>query len=318
MRTRVWIALLVAALGWGSGGVATRAALDQGFEPVVTAGLRAVVAVGAVTVYLVASGRRPPTDRAVWRAGIVLGTTNLAIPFVLVTLAVQYASAGFVGLIITNLAVGTALWSHVMLPTERLHVRKFVGLGVAATGVVVLVASGDSGLASGGRPLLAIGLTLISLTVDSFGVVYAKRLEGPIDTAALTFSQLVVGSIVIAIIVPVTDGLPEATTAGWLLVLYMGIASTALPFLLFYWALRHAPATIVALVGYLIPIVSLVLGVLLLDEQITIALAVGGALILGGVVLTERIEASRARTTLAPGSPVVDLHSPPQPTTDPT
>jgi drug/metabolite transporter (DMT)-like permease len=91
------------------------------------------------------------------------------------------------------------------------------------------------------------------------------------------------------------DGLPtEATANGWLLLAYMGIVSTFLPFALFYWALQRVSATEASLVGYIVPIIGLVGGGVLLGEQVTWAIAGGGLLILGGVLITQRASAITA------------------------
>jgi drug/metabolite transporter (DMT)-like permease len=116
--------------------------------------------------------------------------------------------------------------------------------------------------------------------------------------------QFAIGSALLIALLPFTDGLPaEVTANGWLLIISAGVLSTALPFLAFYRAMKHVTATQAALTGYLIPIVAIVLGALLLDERVTPAMLAGGALILAGVVLTDRATSGRAAplTTDPPG-----------------
>ncbi len=55
-----------------------------------------------------------------------------------------------------------------------------------------------------------------------------------------------------------------------------------MPFLLFYWVLQRASATMASLSGYIVPLISLLGGVILLDERIELGIVVGGALILVG------------------------------------
>ena len=292
MRARHWLLLLVAALGWGLGGVITRAAFDQGVDPVEFSAYRSGVAAVMMVAYIIVAKQRFPTGRSEWRAGLIVGATNLAAPFLLLTLAVVYASAGFVGLLVANIPIGTALWAH-FLGDERLDPAKALGLAVAFAGVLVLLASGDSGLDEGGNAPLAIGLTLIGLSMGSFGILYAKRVLVTLDPARLALPQFVVGTALLIIPIPFTDGLPKDFTGfGWLLVVAAGVLSTAIPFIVFYEAMRHVTATQAALTGYLIPIVAIVLGGVLLDERITAALIAGGALILIGVILADRAAGS--------------------------
>lgn len=292
MQLRSWLLLFVAALGWGLGGVITRASFDQGVDPVEFSAYRSATAVIAMLIYLRIARRPVPTDSFSWRAGLVLGTVNLAAPFLLLTLAVVYASAGFVGLLVANIPIGTALWAH-FLGDESLTGSKVIGLSVSLAGVLLLLAAGDSGLNEGGNSSLAIGLSLAGLSLASFGILYAKRVLDRLDPVGLALPQFAVGATLLVLLIPFTDGLPgDFTAVGWALIIAAGLFSTALPFLAFYEAMKLVTATQAALTGYVIPIVAIVLGALLLDEKITWAILAGGAFILVGVVLTDRATGS--------------------------
>ena len=90
-------------------------------------------------------------------------------------------------------------------------------------------------------------------------------------------------------LVAVVEGLPlEVSPRGWLVLGSLGLGGTLLPFVFYYALFRTAAATQVALVGYLVPFVGLVGGVVLLDEVVTLPIALGAALVLAGVFLTDR------------------------------
>jgi drug/metabolite transporter (DMT)-like permease len=89
----------------------------------------------------------------------------------------------------------------------------------------------------------------------------------------------------------VFEGFPtDATAQGWSLMAYLGVVSTFVPFVLFFWMLQRVSATQVSLAGYIVPVIALIGGVILLNEVITLAIAGGGLLVLVGVVITERAE----------------------------
>jgi drug/metabolite transporter (DMT)-like permease len=295
VSTRVWAAIVVASIGWGLGGVATRAAFDEGLGPFTITAMRAVIAAAAVFSYSLVRGRGLPRERRLWKLGLLLGTTNMWAPFILMTLAVQHASAGFVGLLIANMPIATAVWAHLLLDDEPLHRGKALGLGIASTGVVVLMASGDTGLGDEGKPLLAIGLSLAAIVSASFGAVTARRHAPNLHVLDLAGPQFAVGAVVMVVLMGVIEGAPtEATAAGWGLIAFMALGSTFLPFVLFYWMLQRVTSTVAMLIGYVVPVVSLVAGAILLDERVTKGIAIGGGLILAGVVTTSRAEAVRA------------------------
>jgi probable blue pigment (indigoidine) exporter len=105
------------------------------------------------------------------------------------------------------------------------------------------------------------------------------------------------------VLIPLTlrlEGTPPSLSGtAWSLVLFMAVFSTFLPFYLFYRLLQTVPATTVALVGYVTPLVALIGGVILLDERIEVGILIGGALILAGMIMTDR--AGRSTRPLVPG-----------------
>jgi drug/metabolite transporter (DMT)-like permease len=285
----------VASIGWGLGGVATRAAFDEGLGPFTITAMRALIAAAAVFSYSLVRGRGLPRERRLWKLGLLLGSTNMWAPFILMTLAVQHASAGFVGLLVANMPIATAVWAHLLLDDEPLHRGKLLGLGIASTGMVVLLVSGETGLGDEGAPLLAIGLSLAAVASASFGAVTARRHAPGLHVLDLAGPQFAVGAGVMVILMGVIEGAPtEATAVGWGLIVFMALGSTFLPFVLFYWMLQRVTSTVAMLIGYVVPLVSLIAGAAFLDEQITAAIGLGGVLILIGVITTGRTEAVRA------------------------
>ena len=288
---RVWLAIVVASLGWGTAGVATRSALGEGVTPYWLAAHRSSLAIVAVVILLTVLRRGLPKGAAVWKVGLVMGLSNLAAPFIFSNLALQNAGAGFLGLMTALIPLITAAVAHFTLRDERLTVPKTIGLLVALAGVAVLFLAGDSGLAEGGRPLVAGLFGLGAVVAISGGSVYAKHYAGQYELLDVTGVHFASGALIIAIItLAVEGGPPTVTGRAWLLLGYMALASTVLPMVLYYWLLRTVTVTYAALVGYVIPVVAITAGVVLLDEQLQPGIIVGGILILIGVLVTDRAE----------------------------
>ena len=297
MNRSTWAVLLVAAIGWGTGGIAVRAAFGEGIGPWTLVALRVAIASVLVVALLAMKGLRVP-DRLTMKVGIVMAITNLLIPYVLFTFAYNEASAGFVGLFAALIPLATAIYANFMLDNERLNRGKVAGLFIGFSGVAALLISGDSGLGAEGRPLVAALLALISVVAIGYAGAYAKRYAGQYDPIELTGIQFGLSALVLIPAMLIFEGFPTSLTApGWGLILYMAIASTFLPFYLYYRLLETMPATTVSLVGYLVPLVSLAGGVLLLGEQIEAGILIGGSLILTGIVITDRAGRTRITTT---------------------
>ena len=291
MSTRIWGALLVASFAWGTNGVATRATLNAGVPPVTIVAIRAVLASAVLYALLRIRGKGFPRRWETWSGALVQGLFQLSAPFILFNFAYDHASAGFVGLFAALIPLGTAIVAHFMLQDEPLHVGKLAGLSLAFLGVGLLLLSGDSGLADGGNPLLAAGLSIGAVTAISYAGVYAKLHSHDYDPLDITFMQFFIGMFVVGAAMLLLEGVPGAiSTWAWLLIIYMTVVGSVLPFLIFFWLLRRVSATKASLVGYVIPLVALVAGIVLLDEKLQVGIGVGGVLILAGVVLTDRAE----------------------------
>ena len=324
MQHRVWGGIALAALGWGTAGVATRAALEEGVPPFAIALYRSVLAAVIVAAFISARAAWQRPDRQTVQLSMVMAVLNLAAPFLLSTLALQYASAGFVGLLASLIPLMTAVLAHLMLPDEPLRPAKVWGLLVALAGVAVLVLSGDSGLEEGGRPGVALLLGLTSVVVIAFAGIYAKRRSGSYDPIEMTGLQFAFGTLFLGAAMLVVEGPSIGYGAtGWALLGYMALAGGFVPFVLFYWLLRHVSASYASIIGYLVPLVAVIAGILFLDERLQPGIAFGGLLILAGVIVTDRAEARWVRAmggagggVLPPGATGDPVAGPQQPGSD--
>lgn len=292
---RIWGAALLASIGWGTGTVITRIAIRDGASPYEIAMVRGMLAGVAVIAFLaIRRGLRKPGPAAV-TVGIVMAVTNMAIPFVLTSVSVQYASAGFVALPTALIPLTTAALAHVFLPDERMTVVKAAGLALSLAGVAVLVLAGDSGLAEGGRPLLAGVLGLITVVSISAGSIVSKQFAGKYGLLEVSGIQFMLGAILIAGASWWFDGsVGVGPVAAWPELGYLALMATFVPFLLYYWLIRRVTATYAAAVGYVVPLIAVIVGVIVLDEQVQSGIAIGGALIMAGVILTDRLERRKA------------------------
>lgn len=291
MATRIWIAFGAASFGWGTAGVVVRAAFDQGVPPIAMVALRAIIAAMALFAFLHFIRGSVPRSRDEWRMGLVMSVFNLSLPFILFTLGLQYASAGFMGLLAALMPVATAVFAHFFLPDDPLYSGKVVGLMVAFAGVAFLSLTGDSGLDEGGRPLLALGLGLGAVLCVGVANIYAKKKSAGYDPVEVTAMQFALGSAILVPLTAIFEGFPsEITGIGWLLVAYLALAGSVLPFLAYYWVLQHVSVTRAQIIAYLVPLVALTTGIIVLDERIEIGIAIGGALILVGVIIAGAAE----------------------------
>ncbi len=117
-----------------------------------------------------------------------------------------------------------------------------------------------------------------------------KPLLGRYDLLALTAAMSLVGTVFLLPFVRggTIDSVTGISLEDAALVLYLGIVSTFLGYIAWNIGLRGLGATRAVSYTYLISPLALLFGALLLDEPVTLWLAVGGALVLGGVATAQR------------------------------
>ncbi len=295
MKYRIWVAIALAAFGWGSGSVANRAALVQGADAHTLIALRLAIAAILLFAYLWLSGRGLTRRPLIWWRGGLLGVVGMGAPMTLFTHALKHISVGLSGLIMTSAAIVTVGWAHLLLDGERLVPRVVGGMLVGMSGVATLLLAGETGIIGGGNLLRGVSLVLAGAIATGFTSALSRKYM--LHHSVLDFAgpQFAFGAVVGLLAWPLLGDmdLGGMTVQVWLLLAYLGLVGTTVPFLAFLWASQLSSATRVAVVSYIVPIFSLVGGIVFLDERLSWFMALGGALIVGGVIIVDRIEASR-------------------------
>jgi drug/metabolite transporter (DMT)-like permease len=199
---------------------------------------------------------------------------------------VSHASL-MVGTLPLLLAVGAVLFTH-----ERLDNRGWLLLGVSTIGAVLIVLQAHGNTAvSGGPGLFGDVLVLLSMIASVAWVLITQRVMHAgrgYSPAVMSIYIIVPGTVMLAAWVLATEGLPPVagiSTHAWLALAAQGLLATALPTLLWNWALVRVPAARAGIFVNLEPVVGTMLGVVLLRESLGPAAVLGGALIVGAAVL---------------------------------
>jgi len=148
----------------------------------------------------------------------------------------------------------------------------------------------DTGLGAEGDIVSGFLLASIGVLLGSFSGVLQRKYAPLHDTVPLAFPMFVTGTIV-SIAIGTFVGFDDFGTYGsnlWILLTVLALGSTLLPFGATLYASKHASATLVAVTAYLAPLVAIVGGAVLLDEQITPAILAGAAVTILGVSLVGR------------------------------
>jgi drug/metabolite transporter (DMT)-like permease len=291
IRLRSWFLPGFLALGaiWGSSFLFIKVAVRELHPLYVTLGR---VGLGAATllVLLVVLRDRLPRDRLLWGHLAVLGVIGIAVPFTLFGYGEQRIPSLLAGIWNATTPLVALPLAALVFRTERLSTRRALGIGVGFAGVLVVLGvwQGVGGAALTGQ-LMCFGAAVC------YGVAipYQKRFVAghPGSTLALTAAQLVVATVLLALVAPLVAGAPPAVTqlSGQVVgsVVALGMFGTGIAFVLHLRNNRLAGASTASMVTYLIPVFAVLAGVLVLGESLTWFQPAGALIVLAGVAIAQ-------------------------------
>nr|BAL56306.1 hypothetical conserved protein [uncultured Acetothermia bacterium]BAL60152.1 hypothetical conserved protein [Candidatus Acetothermum autotrophicum] len=215
----------------------------------------------------------------------LLGGVCLALHFIFWISSLEFTSVASSVVLVTTNPIFVALGSHFFLK-ESVTLSLIVGIVVSLVGGV-LIGYGD--FLAGPNVLLGDGLALLGAVMASAYLLVGRRLRAHTDL--VTYIFVVYGAAALVLIATALLlrqplwGFPHETYL-WLVLLALGpqlIGHTS-----FNWALKHLPASTVAVIILGEPVGSTVLAYFLLGEPVTVLKGLGGLLILVGIYLSSR------------------------------
>jgi drug/metabolite transporter (DMT)-like permease len=257
-----------------------------------------LASLGYLSFYLL--GRKQwPKGRRLWGHATVLGVFGTAVPMVGIVGSLQYQSSGVTSILITLGPVFTVLMAHFLLPDEALSRRKNFGVLLAFCGGLLLAIRGETGLPDVSRANpLGYALVIGAMAFGSAATIYARRFMQNLDEFDVASVRMFTATLVVlpASILILGLDLSRVDTVGYLVLGYAAFAGTFVTMLLSFVVVRRFGATASAMVSYVVPIFSSLGGMLLLDEQITLTMLLGMALM--GLGLSQIL--SFERTVVVP------------------
>lgn len=284
-----WIPIAIASLAWGSAPAATKAILVNGVSPFTIFPLKQTGAALMVIAALALMGRLPRIDAATLRAGVVIGIFNMTVPTILFTLGFEIIPASIGAVIVGVIPLTTILFTHWVVPGERFRLGRLPGLLMGMFGVGIM------GWAPVGQPssrwILGVVLTALGAACAGLGGAFTRRFAVRYQNRSLIVVQLLTSAVLLSVISVPFDGYAgylTIDTASLWLIIYLAAVPTVISFAAFMWASRIATAARAALIGYVVPVLGALGGVVLLSETVTIQLVTGVVAVAVGIVFSDR------------------------------
>ncbi len=268
--TILWASIAIVAFGGNS--LLARAALGDGM---IGAGAFSAIRLAAgALILLPVIGRRPALSD--WP-----GAVSLAVYVAGFSLAYLSLRAGTGALILFAFVQATIVVAGYMRG-EALSLLGWMGLALAMTGLTVLLAPGGEVVATGAATMMAIAGI-------AWGAYTLIGREGGDATGRTARSFLLATPLMLPMVWFDTGGFAQPlmpTLTGMLLATVSGAVTSGLGYIAWYKVTPRLGLGTVASVQLATPVVAALGGVVMLSEPLSWRLLAGGALILGGIVLT--------------------------------
>lgn len=268
---------------WGSTYIVTTELLPAGY-PLTVAMLRALPA-GLLLLLIV---RQLP--RGIWwPRSFLLGALNFSFFWAMLFVSAYRLPGGVAATVGAIQPLIVLALSRAVMGTAVRPLAVLAGLG-GIGGVALLVLTPAASLDP-----IGVLAGLAGAVSMAFGTVLSRHWQPPVPPLTFTAWQLTAGGL---LLVPVAlllePALPVPTADNLIGFLYLGVIGAALTYIVWFRGLsRLGPATISPL-GFLSPLVAVVLGWALLGQDLRPLQIVGMLVILGSVWLSQKAQAAPA------------------------
>ena len=276
--------LLTLALLWGPSFLFIKVAVKE-IGPFTIAMARVLLAGMLLLILLLMQKERLPGRGRVWFDLLIMSVLTHVFPFVAIGFGELYIDSAVAAILNGTTPIFTLVLAH--FSGERINTSKLLGVLLGFGGIIVLVLPDMLG----GMKASLAGIGAVMAAAISYGcaIIFSRRrLLGLPRLVAPTYQLLFAAVFLVPlgfIFESPTEALFEASKGALYSVLALSLFGTALAFVIYYRLAETAESTFISLVTFLMPIVGVILGVMVLKENLSIYTYAGFGLILAAIGL---------------------------------
>ncbi len=225
-----------------------------------------------------------PRTRREWLPVLLLGITNVAIPFFLISWGEQAIDSAVAAILDATVPLFTILVAHYLLRDDKMTWPKVIGLLTGFAGVIVLM---SKDLASSSGSMLGQLAVVLASIFYAGSTVYARASTENTSSILRSAGPLISSTVVMWLAVPIVESpikFPHLSIT-WIALLWLGILGSGLAFVMNYYLIHEIGPTRTTMVTYLFPLGGVILGVVFLDEQLSWQLLAGGVLVVLSLIV---------------------------------
>ena len=285
------IAILV-IIAWGASFPCTRLLLDAGISPTEIFVYRSAIAYLGLLVF-----SRFKVSLWGWKdeaLAVLCGLTGGAMYFVLQNIALKLTLLSDVVIVIAVNPLLTTILAAIFLKDAHFSLKVLLGSMVAFAGVAVVTFRDGFVWGNG---LLGNILAFLAALSWAFYCIILKRVQGRHSTLSITRKVMIYGTLCalpVMLFEPVTPISTLLRTDVLLNMLFLALICSMAAFFIWNLVIKKIGAIRSSNYLYLDPIVSIIMGVIVLNERVGLVAVVGCALVLLGVILVEKASTKKS------------------------
>jgi len=296
-RALAYGAFAVICVVWGTTYLAIRVAVET-VPPLLLTAARYFVA-GAI-MYVVARirGERIPRDRRVLGELAIVGSLLVGVGNFAVVWAEQWVPSGMAALLVATAPFWVVVLEFFRTEGERVDLRRGIGMLIGFAGVALLVTPGGAGRAFDRHFVIGAIVIQIGCVGWQYGTMRGKYNLKNVPTVISSAMQMLIGGALMFVCGVAAGELPRfhVTPRTFAALAYLSIFGSVIAFTAYNVAMKGLRMTTMSLYSYVNPVVAVILGFLILHEQLTWISITAMAIILAGMAL---VQISRRSSTAA-------------------
>lgn len=286
MKPKHWFVFILLGAIWSSSFLWIKIAVQE-IGPITLVAFRVLFGLLFSLVVILIRRTKIPRDFKSWVPFLILGISNVAIPFFLISWGEQAIDSGVAAILDATVPLFTIVVAHYLLHDDKMTWPKVIGLLMGFAGVIVLMSKDIGG--SPGSVFGQIAVVVASMFYAGSSVYARKSTQeasGLIRGAGPLVSSTAV-MWVAALTVEQPFKIPQIPIT-WIALLWLGVLGSGFAFILNYYLIHEIGPTRTTMVTYIFPLGGVILGVLFLNEQLSWQLLAGAVLIVASLAVANR------------------------------
>ncbi len=282
-RVKIFLLFSLICFIWGSTWMAIRVGLDS-LTPMFSAGVRFFLASIAILIIMKFRKIEIQRDKPSVILYLLMGIFSFVLPFGFVYWGEQFVPSGLSSVLFAVYPFFVALFSYFFISSETIGFYKLLGIILGFSGIVIIFSDSFTGNFSS----YMIGMLAIVLSgIMQAGIaVLIKKYGNHLNPLSMNLVPMAIAAVILIIY----GLLIEDTTylkfdlSALFSILYLAVFGSVVTFTTYYWLLKRINVVMLSLMAFITPIVALILGWILLNEELSMRHFLGSAFVLIGLI----------------------------------